>query len=132
MFSLSDILAIKQLFLKNYENLIIHLQTMALEAHQMIFRPHEVIPHAVSPVDAVVVAPMDIADGASTDAVLLGKEDGLGRVMRRPVRQNQGHLAATVAYSSQAQHHAMVCKLFSRRRTTVLSTRPATRQFISS
>jgi len=131
MFSLSDILAIKQLFLKNYENLIIHLQQMALEAHRMIFRPHEAIPHAVSPVDAVV-APMDIADGASTDTVLMGKEDGLGRVMRRPVRQNQGHLAATVAYSSQAQHHAMVCKLFSRRRTTVLSTRHATRQFISS
>ena len=57
---------------------------------------------------------------------------GVGRVMLNPVRQNHGHLAATFEYSSKAQRHAMICKLFSGRYTTVSPTRSSTRQLISS
>jgi cellulose synthase (UDP-forming) len=57
---------------------------------------------------------------------------GVGRVMLQPVRQDQGHLAATFAYSSKAQRHAMICKLFSGRYTTVPLTSHSTRQLISS
>jgi cellulose synthase (UDP-forming) len=57
---------------------------------------------------------------------------GVGRVTIQPVRQHHGHLAATFEYSSQAQRHAMICKLFSGRYSTVAPTSSSTRQLMSS
>jgi cellulose synthase (UDP-forming) len=57
---------------------------------------------------------------------------GVGRVTIHAVRQHHGHLATTFEYSSQAQRHAMICKLFSGRYSTVAPTRSSTRQLISS
>jgi cellulose synthase (UDP-forming) len=57
---------------------------------------------------------------------------GVGRVMLHPVRQNHGHLAATFEYSSKAQRHAMICKLFSGRYTTAPPPSSSTRQLMSS
>ena len=56
---------------------------------------------------------------------------GVGRVMLHPVRQNDGQLAATFEYSCKAQRHAMICKLFSGRYSTVPTTGSSTRQLIS-
>jgi cellulose synthase (UDP-forming) len=56
---------------------------------------------------------------------------GVGRVMLHPVRQKDGHLAATFEYSSKAQRHAMICKLFSGRYSTVPTKGSSTRQLIS-
>jgi cellulose synthase (UDP-forming) len=56
----------------------------------------------------------------------------VGRVMLHPVRQSQGHLAATFEYSSPAQRHAMICKLFSGRYTTAPPPSSSTRQLMSS
>jgi cellulose synthase (UDP-forming) len=57
---------------------------------------------------------------------------GVGRVTIQPVRQHHGHLAATFEYSSQAQRHAMICKLFSGQYSTVAPTSSSTRQLMSS
>ena len=57
---------------------------------------------------------------------------GVGRVTIQPVRQHHGQLAATFEYSSQAQRHAMICKLFSGRYSTVAPTSSSTRLLMSS
>jgi cellulose synthase (UDP-forming) len=57
---------------------------------------------------------------------------GVGRVTTQAVRQHHGHLAATFEYSSPAQRHTMICKLFSGRYSTVAPTSSSTRQLISS
>jgi cellulose synthase (UDP-forming) len=51
--------------------------------------------------------------------------------MLHPVRQDTGYLAATFEYSSKAQRHAMICKLFSGRYSTVPQLNSTTRQLFS-
>jgi len=69
---------IAQLNDETYKKLLPHWTLNSVEVNQWVFRPHEVIQFVYCPVSAIIALQIDVADGASADIVLVGKENMVG------------------------------------------------------
>lgn len=69
---------IAQLHTDKLKKLLPHLTLNSVEVDQWVFRPHEVIQFVYFPVSAIIALQIDVADGASADIVLVGKENMVG------------------------------------------------------